>query len=312
MNIVKIYNKCKNVKLVKIVKDKKRIYDLKNICNSKVIKTEFGKYIEEFATRLVYSDTGFNLTLFKKNLRTLKVVVVPKIESGIMGTYNAMENTIYIDENYIDILDEIIYHELFHMASTKVNGENCSIGFFNGTLFTYFNEGYTEVLTKRYFGDKSKAYPYMIEMPIVQLFEFIIGQDLMERLYSECNYLDMLMEFSKYTKKQEDTYTTLNEIDKMSVAYENGDYKDAMTTCRKIVKVFVEAFIKKCSYGVSNEVIDEFFKLMPLSFSYEDVDYVIFTQEEVDEYKKNCYDVVVEKDINTKYKRKIYDKKGTN
>ena len=62
------------------------------------------------------------------------------------------------------------------------------------------NEGYTEALTKRYFGTNG-AYAY--EVLIVEHLEQIIGKELMETLYFKADLNGLIEELSKYVPEYE-------------------------------------------------------------------------------------------------------------
>lgn len=94
----------------------------------------------------VNSDAGITIFNDNKNL------------FGIFGDYNLVDRG-------------VIYHELFHFASYPTN-------FRRG-----LNEGYTEILTHRYFNKSKLAYPDNVDY--VLKLENIIGQDIMENAYSK-------------------------------------------------------------------------------------------------------------------------------
>jgi len=298
MTLVKVI-KVKVVKCLRKVKKPKLVR--KNIKNGsikalRVLKNvdfdKYNEYIEEFINTLASKGCNYDFTFMSNNLRDLKIVVVPELENNNMAVYDGSLNILNIAEDYLDRMDEIIYHELFHMSSRLLDGDDCFIGFQRNYLFNCFNEGYTEVLTKRYFGDKSKDTPYLFEMILAEIVEFIIGKDIMEKLYSRADSLGMLVEFSKYTDKEETTYITLGNIDRMSDYYDKQEYKESMDWCRNILIVLIHAFMNKCRMGISKNKVDEFFKLFPLFYTYDDEDFDIFTQEEINDYKKKCYAIL--------------------
>lgn len=300
MDIIEVFRKLKEYSLVKDNGEKKSIKTLNKILNKKIIKGQFGQYILEFYKRIAESGSSYDFTLMIKNLRKLEIVVVPKLRNGIMGVYDVEENAIYIDVHYLDRIDEIIYHELFHMSSAKKKNKKCYTGFLSNKLFEYFNEGYTEVLTKRYFKDKAPECPYLFEMIIAEMVENFVGQDLMEQFYSRADALGMLVEFSKYTEKQEDTYLTIQRVDKMSYYYEQQDFAHCMEECSSIIRVLIQTFIKKCMLSeeeITKEEVDYFFRMIPVSYTYEDKDYEVFSQDEVNEDKEICYKYIEKKRI---------------
>ena len=72
-------------------------------------------------------------------------------------------------------MEKNIYHELFHMASSKfINKFKIYCGFRQNNIGRAINEGYTELLTYRYFSlDNSSSYTYEYLKIIVENLENI-------------------------------------------------------------------------------------------------------------------------------------------
>lgn len=289
MNVIRLYNKFKNVKLVKDTPTHQKIKALRILKHSRISESSFAYYIEEFIETIRESGSLYDFDLLIRNLRKLKIVLVPELENNNMAVYDATYNVIYIDENYLDRIDEIIYHELFHMSSSYKKGKEHFLGFRNNFLFNYFNEGYTEVLTKRYFGKNSKEMHYLLEMVVAEMLEKVIGKDIMERLYSRADSLGLLVEFAKYTETPEITYNTLNQVDQMGISFVEHDFVTCFQCMRNILLVIIKAFVKKCEMGMEKSEIIEFFNMIPLTFDYDDVIYEIFSEVEAEQFKKQCF-----------------------
>jgi len=291
MEVIRIFKTIKNYHFEKSPQ-KIKAKLINSLDRNKNLKSKYKKYILEFIDTIIKSGSSYDFSLLYKNLKRLKIVVVPKLNNDKMAVYDIHDNTIYIDCHYISQLDNIIFHELFHFSSAKKSGKDYCTGFKKGTLFEAFNEGYTEVLTKRYFFYKAKHQVYLIERNLAELLEVIIGKDLMENIYSKADYLSLLIEFSKYTESQDETYKTLQNFGLISLGLEKNQFDVVFMECRKIVLVFIKAFINKCKGNVSLDEIEYFFQLIPLYYTCANGDvFNIITAKEADDFKKQCYEL---------------------
>lgn len=101
-----------------------------------------------------------------------------------------------------------IFHELFHMASSKYNEKTDICGFSyldNKNEFgDGLNEGYTDHLVVRYFGDLFEAdISYEFEELVASKLEEIIGKDLMECAYLNANLSAVIIELQKYSERKD-------------------------------------------------------------------------------------------------------------
>ena len=138
---------------------------------------------------------NFNLENFRRNMNCnfLVGISMDQINPDAGTTvFNENKNLfgIFADYNLVD--RGVIYHELFHFASYPTN-------FRRG-----LNEGYTEILTHRYFNKSKMAYPDNFDY--VLKLENIIGQDVMEEAYSKGD-MSMLSELF-----DEDNYILFEKI----------------------------------------------------------------------------------------------------
>ena len=195
------------------------------------------------------------LQVLYKNLSNLKYIdnldkrnMLGNYLSGITrggittGYYNSIDNSIHVlsvkqhksllflmedaTETYEEAIKRILPHELFHVASSMVH---------NGTIFCGFrqtnskeniaeglNEGYTELLTKRYFSVPIKA--YKDEIIISSLIEELVGQSFMEKCYFKMDLLSLLESLSTYSNLDE-TKNFLIEMDYYS-AFKKEEHLD--------------------------------------------------------------------------------------
>ena len=108
------------------------------------------------------------------------------------GSYQPMSNTIKI------LKDDAIYHELFHMASTR---DYNYIGFQQKDIGKSLNEGYTELMNKRYFCDDEMP-SYYTQVTIAEQLERLVGKEKMENLYLRSDLKGLINELRKYASNE--------------------------------------------------------------------------------------------------------------
>ena len=155
-----------------------------------------------------------NLLNFYNNLNQLKVV--PKkfglrnlvFKTNVAAAYDTKKNQIQVDGDDYTLT---IYHELFHMASSIYKDGVIHSGFNQSSskprmanLGYGLNEGYTQLLTKRYFGHIAEILDaYKFEVHIADKLEKIVGQDKMENLYLNADLLGLINELKIYASEEE-------------------------------------------------------------------------------------------------------------
>ena len=202
----------KNITQVALPPELKEDYDSINILD--IYKKDFGETIIKFATTLINRFPPEVLTNFYNNINTLKtkegtfVIRNFLVGNKAVGRYDPKRNTIKIDGENEDIT---IFHELFHMASSiykdgieysgfcqinKKMGTNIGVG---------INEGYTELLAERYFGERDTRITnsYQYQKFIVKQLEKIVGEEKMESLYFNSNLKGLIEELSQYDSEEE-------------------------------------------------------------------------------------------------------------
>lgn len=183
---------------------------------AKLASQRFGDAVIEFAKLMMDKFPSSDLTNFYNNLTELKIK--PKkfgfqnlvLQRNTAAQYSVKDNKIELDENnYITT----IYHELFHMASS-IYKDGISYSGFSQVSFKFgtislgnaINEGYTQLLTERYFGYiEGLCRTYKFEVNIADKLEKIIGQEKMENLYLNANLLGLINELKKYALEEEIT-----------------------------------------------------------------------------------------------------------
>ena len=167
-----------------------------NIEIEKMASQKIKKSIEEFAKVLIENFPEDSLTNLYNNINELVLRRNPLILFELCnGCYDIRKNKISL------ITSSVLKHELFHMASS-IPTWNIG-GFRNNGIGAGLDEGYTEVLTKRYFNTKNIA--YVFERETMKNLEMIIGKEKMESLYLKADLQGLIREMQKYRTIEEIT-----------------------------------------------------------------------------------------------------------
>lgn len=196
---------------VRILPEQYLRYDDINFDN--LISMKFGELFSRFANVILSKFHYVNLTNFYNNLNEIRIDLYDLrtknkyFHRGIFGYYDVKKNAIKLDEDYVSV---IIFHELFHMASSVYLNGNYYSGFRQYSSDDYtsigkgLNEGYTQLLTERYFGhndDFGKVYEY--ETFIAGKLEEIVGKFKMQELYLSANLYGLIKELNRYVSYEE-------------------------------------------------------------------------------------------------------------
>lgn len=237
-----------------------------SIQNSQNIRSiTLKKATMEFASVLTNNFENAFLTNFYRNIKDVKVrnmLLFEYIKSDATGYYSieSPRNTIVVSK-YINI-----FHELFHMASSFYEEEGVFHSGFetsyktdNPKIFKVYgkglNEGYTELLTKRYFGEKHKIkLSYKKEMNIAFYLELIVGQNLMEKLYLTANQTALISELKKYAPA-DDVLKLIDELDKKNI-----NIKLIYSNILKMYKnkILFQVKIDKLAFDEAKTLINQF------------------------------------------------------
>ena len=184
------------------------------VCDDIVIRNihnyHLREYIDEFVKTMLYMHDDIDLSNLFRNIQTMIIKekdlnMFALIGRNYDGCYDSCTNTITLYEN------EVIFHELFHMASNYFDRKNNRVfqGFLqvdlnkkNDTIGVALNEGYTEHLSRKYF----KSYNgncYLYEQFIVSKIEDIIGPFKMEKLYLNADLYGLVEELKQYVPEDE-------------------------------------------------------------------------------------------------------------
>lgn len=148
------------------------------------------------------------LAYFHSNVKNLKVTERSSLLSKVFkkeqkDSYNPRRNKITL-QNASN--GTITMHDMLHLASTTREGGDVLSGFSQDRHFVKMgfglNQGYTQLLNRRYF-NRDCSFDSCLEEMLAEYIEKIVGQDQMEYYYliGELKYLHE--DIAKYTSKEE-------------------------------------------------------------------------------------------------------------
>lgn len=159
-----------------------------------VLKENFN--IEDLHNFL-YNKEWFKIIIKKVSLENII------FHKEVLGNYDVKKNSITVLKSDIS---EAIYHELFHLSSTDTDANNKSSGFSlnydNHLIANSLNEGYTQLLTEKYF-TKIEEDIYLYEKRIALNLETIVTKEKMQSLYMNSDFFGLVKELEKYYNKEE-------------------------------------------------------------------------------------------------------------
>ena len=118
------------------------------------------------------------------------------------------------------------------------------------------NEGYTQFLTKRYFGnDVLESYEF--EQAMSELLELIVGKEKMESLYFNADLFGLIQELKQYYN-EEGIMQFISNMDFLSKF--NNDIRFTIAQKEESLKeiniFLLESYIMKCDYELKQNLID--------------------------------------------------------
>ena len=155
-------------------------------------------YIDIFCNRLLSRVNNDYLTCFYNNINELKVEFRDFENSHVKGEYHG-NNTIYVGNNF----EEIIFHELTHMASSKVQRRVICTGFLqqnkNHMIGIGLDEGYTQLETERNFSDYKVLPAYELLVHYCKMLENVLGEETLKKYYYTANLYGLIDHMKSYT-----------------------------------------------------------------------------------------------------------------
>lgn len=274
----------------------------------------FRSVIKDFIVILTKNFPREDLKNFYNNINGLKLKTKKLREAS--AHYKIDKNEIEVEKDLKpSSINGILFHELFHMASsTYANGRRYS-GFSQRTKSTKkiigngINEGYTELLAHRYYPQIFK-YSYVEECGIVLHLEDIIGKEEMSKLYLNADLNGLINKLREYTK-DEDILEFITSVDQIQDYYLKKSTKiEFLYNIKKAYRFILRAYIKKQEIEYSNGKISkqefinkvgEYIYLIKQTSHTDKNNYI--TQFEVIEILES---VLGENEVNANITQKVY------
>lgn len=226
-----------------------------DINEEEILKKQFGELIMNFANTVKENIPEINLAIFLNNLNTLGTSIKSFgvsnriFNRSTAGQYYPKKNTIGLSK---DTYNLTINHELFHASTTIIDKSTGMIycGFQqisnkNTQIGEGLNEGYTQYLAEKYFGNNNSLITaYVYEKRIAETLEMIVGKEQMQLFYFNAN-LSGLVEYLKKYAPEEEIYKFINTLDFLN---EHMDDKYLIPSSKEIIKngfEFINSFLLK-------------------------------------------------------------------
>ena len=223
---------------------------------------DYQKDINNFI-EVVSKDKDIDLTIFYKNLETLKIG--PGVDDLFDMGYDNLNNQIFFNNE--KTYEDSINHELFHVASNQIIGDTIYTGFHQWNKNTKqiiglgLNEGYTETLQNRYF---NKYHGYPIQKIYIEQLEQIIDPTIIKKAYFSSNLKIIVNELEKYSRKDEiikfitslDMYTFVINKNREEKIYSYEQVQEAITYCSCFL---ADVYVKKIVLEKPKDIVNKVF-----------------------------------------------------
>lgn len=236
------------------------------------------------------------LTAFYRNINDLKVRrrINLNVFDKVAAYYNSTKNEIVLLDSRIR---DVVFHELFHLASSYINNEGEYIGFFqkNGksVIGEGINEGCTEWAAKEYFPGGINSYSF--QTYVFSHIAKIIGDKKIFELYFQADLKGLINEMSKYLDVDE-VFTIINGLD----LYTKLDRKIIQASFLKFCHDYIENIQGILLKMYINKHIDSFNDISNIDIKQyaKDLDYTIYASDESFTYYLD--DIDISKVVNKK------------
>ena len=244
--------KPKNIRTIKVTPEIEKTYT--SFDKDKIEKKKLGIEICDFATTITKVFSEQELENFYRNINNVK------IKKGLFfkacAYYAPLVNKIVVKKSK----ENSLYHELFHLASSKVDGKNLFVGFCQyqdgNVVGLGLNEGYTELLNRRYFKNHINPNSYNVEVLITTLLESIVTKEKMEYFYLTSDLKSLLKELQKYNSniKIMHLVADLDYLNKYLYSEPKKHQEILSYKLEKIISFLKETYINKLkSLNILNE-----------------------------------------------------------
>lgn len=270
-----------------------------------ITKKKYRNYISEFRNTVKTEIPHYDLTLFEKNIKTicfkeekLEVLDEIEIENGMftMAGLRLPENYMYLPKK---CYSDNIFHELFHESNFIIINNIIYCGFSqhksNLKVGQAINEGYTNLMKRRYFGSNEiPFYNYELEVLLVTMIEEIVGREKMENLYSRADLYGLVKELTKYNT-EEKAINFIRNCDfvcaTICVCKEKNNTDEIQRRLIFAISFLIESFCikvkkmvldNKIEIGQAKEICTEFAGVFDISFNLNGIVYPFATKTILD------------------------------
>lgn len=168
-------------------------------------------YIYNFIITMNENNKGKYMENFYSNLKNCKIAdntILQKLffNNELFGGSRITKRNLYLLlEDKTNQKSLTPYHELLHLLTTIIKDENTVlIGLQYNDFGKGLNEGYTELLTKRYFShlteDNTEIYPSFTWF--LDMIEEIVGQERLEDHFFSCDLNGLIKDLTQYCSEK--------------------------------------------------------------------------------------------------------------
>jgi len=206
--------------------------------------------IDNFRTTLKSINPNYDFYNLDNNLQDLIVTVYYNYQKDhFRAAYDFISNEININSKCIQ---SDLYHELFHLASSKRNETGFMICDKKDCHNFGLNEGYTDLLAQRYFNEESF---YNNEKNIAYLLEKIVTNKKMEELYYNADTDGLISELENYTSKN-DIFAFMTNLDYIS-SFNRSEQEILYPIFYDVYSFLIKAYYNKETNLFIKNLIDE-------------------------------------------------------
>ena len=268
---------------------------------AKILQDKFNK---EDLTNFYYHVSYLNITLSNK---------IFSLKNDVLGFYEPVSNTLTY-QNKRTLATLIMFHELFHMSGTYLTPNVIYSGFWVRGLNKFkkvnigncLNEGYTQLLTERYYHLEAPtnseyqllANSYLVSMYVSGSIEQIVGCEKMSKFYLNADLKGLINELEKYATLVEIQKFLIDSdnLNKLYFSYGSILKSKKFKQCFKDVNYFcIKAYMQKLELDLIQGNIDlKTMEKLMADYIYSGINEVIYFNKTQEFFGvadlKNCLD----------------------
>ncbi len=231
-----------------------RKYYNQSLFGNQINLNEFNEIVNEFLLTALFQMNSIDMNTVIYNLKNLTIRKYPisYFENQKIEHYYPYPNIIDIcDSNYHQI-DMI--HSLLHMSSRYLDEEELHLGFSflvkeNNNYQEWgrgFNEGYVAILEKKYFPKYTYIKRYALQQRVMNVIEYVIGQEKVEKYFFEANMSDLIKDLELYLPRER----VIQLIRNLDFITENNNLKNCFLKSELNKKVKeINTILREIAFG---------------------------------------------------------------